>query len=56
MPPVYSDSIPEEISVSAFQKQLARCPWIRDQGPASDSMLMHKIISQEKTPSTSPLC
>lgn len=54
MPPVYSDSIPEEISVVAFQKQLARS-LDSIKVPASDSMLMHKIISQEKTTFNFPI-
>jgi hypothetical protein len=54
MPPVYSDSIPEEISVAAFQKQLARS-LDSIKVPASDSMLMHKIIGQEKTTFNFPI-
>jgi LysM domain./Transglycosylase SLT domain. len=54
MPPMYSDSLPEEISVAAFRKQLARS-LDSIKVPASDSMLMHKIISQGKTTFNFPI-
>ena len=54
MPPAYSDSLPEEISVAALQKQLARS-LDSIKVPASDSMFMHKIISREKSTFNFPI-
>lgn len=54
MPPPYVDSLPEEISVAAFQKQLARS-LDSIKVPAPDSMLMHTIINQEKSTFNFPI-
>jgi membrane-bound lytic murein transglycosylase D len=54
MPTVYSDSLPEEISVAAFQKRLTQS-LDSIKVPASDSALMQKILGQKNATFNFPI-
>ena len=55
MPSRFNDSLPEEISVAAMQGQLALSFFDSIRVPASDSLLLQKILSQKKTTYNFPM-